>query len=77
MALFHIHIPFVHGFIVGPTSNPFYVFSKTLFIKYDFPVRYFPQTQITASGYSIDLRNYYAYGLIENPELNYYFYSLK
>ena len=41
-------IPFVQGFIVGATSNPFkFFFSiKTLFNKNDFPVRYLP-TKLT------------------------------
>ena len=41
-------IPFVQGFIVGATSNPFIFFLsiKTRFNKNDFPVRYFP-TKLT------------------------------
>ena len=43
----HIHNPFVHGFIVGPTLKPFCLFNNIRFIKYDFPVRYIPATEIT------------------------------
>ena len=36
-------IPFVQGFIVGPTAKPsFMLFINTLFNKKDFPVRYLP-----------------------------------
>ena len=50
--LFHIHIPFVHGSIVGPTLKPefpifFLKFNKTEFIKNDFPVLYLPTIDIT------------------------------
>ena len=42
----HSHIPFVQGFIVGPTAKPsfllFLLFIITLFNKNDFPVLYLP-----------------------------------
>ena len=46
----HIHNPFVQGFTVGPTVNPFCLLSNILFIKYDFPVRYIPATDITPNS---------------------------
>ena len=45
-----IHNPFVHGFTVGPTLNPFCLFNNILFIKYDLPVRYIPATDITPNS---------------------------
>ena len=42
-----IQIPFVHGFIVGPTSKPNFEFRITLFNKNDFPVLYLPTKLIT------------------------------
>ena len=35
----HIQSPFVQGFTVGPTENPFWRFSNIRFIRYDLPER--------------------------------------
>ena len=50
IGLDHIHNPFVHGFTVGPTLNPFCLFNNILFIKYDLPVRYIPATEMTPNS---------------------------
>jgi hypothetical protein len=48
-----IQSPFVQGFTVGPTPNPFCCPRIIRFIRYDFPVRYNPTTDITAIGAGI------------------------
>lgn len=68
----HIHSPysnfklvltFVQGFIEGPTPNPLAPLSKsrrTLFKRYDFPVRYIPATDTIPKGPLIFLNNSFA-----------------
>jgi hypothetical protein len=46
---------------VGPTPKPeFFLFIITLFNRKDFPVLYFPATEITPTLSLIDPRNYLA-----------------
>jgi len=45
-----IQRPFVQGFTVGPTPNPFCRSKIMRFIRYDFPVLYIPTTDITPIG---------------------------
>jgi hypothetical protein len=50
----HIHNPLVQASIVDPTPNPSDLPSKTLLTRYDFPVRYAPQTTTTDTVPSTD-----------------------
>ena len=69
--LFQIHNPFVHGFIVGPTLNPFLTFfNKTRLTIKLFPVLYLPTIEITPSFFPLSLcRNSSASGVTENLPL--------
>jgi len=44
------HKPFVQAITVFPTPKPFYLLSKILLRRYDFPVLYRPATDITPIG---------------------------
>jgi len=59
----------VHGFIVGPTPNPFYSFlsSNILFKRNDFPVLYFPATAIIPTFSLTLFKSCYASSLTEKP----------
>ena len=53
----HIHKPFVHALIVGPTQNPLFCYNITLFNIQDFPVLYLPATQTMHSYFDYNFVN--------------------
>ncbi len=53
----HIHKPFVHALIVGPTQNPLFCYNMTLFRIQDFPVLYLPATHTMQSYFDYNFVN--------------------
>ena len=55
-------MPLVLALVVGPTANPSEEFRIILLRRNDFPVRYIPATDITATFPWMVEKNFKAYG---------------